>query len=158
MSSLSASIPLRAKNMINYDSMYDGRNYLVAVNYLVYDTKRKMIINKGTSKVCGKNHSKRSIHAEEMAIKFILNYMKRIGEKSRNRFKIIIWRYNKSKFIKPATCCASCTKLAKKYNFTNNMYTIDDNELRCSIIEEPKPSIGNVLRHSPKNTSWRTLI
>ncbi len=155
--SLSDHIPLRAKNMFDPNKLFDKDNYLVAVNYIVYDTKRRMVIDTGTSRVCGENNSRRSVHAEELAIKFILDYKRRIGEKSNNRFKIIIWRFNKSQMIKPAICCASCTKFANKYNFINNMYTVSDNELRCSVIEDPKPSIGNIMRHHV-GSPWRTLI
>lgn len=148
MSNISNVFPLRAKNMFDVTQMFDTTNYLVCVNYLIFDSNKRLIIDTGTSRVCGKNHLKPSIHAEEMAIKFCLKYNKKLkkNNKNLNRYKIIIWKFNKGRNIKPAKCCSSCTKFAKKYNFLRNMYTIEKNNIVSAIISNPKPSMGNLSR------------
>jgi hypothetical protein len=144
---LSHYIPLRAKNMFDVMDMYDRSNCLVAVNYIVYDKKRKTIIDSGTSRVNGCNHHSSSIHAEVLAIKICLNkYNKNTG-----RYDIIIWKFNKARMIKPAICCSSCTKYAKKMNFAHNIFTVSNNKIISAVVAEPKLSLGNVLRNVLRN-------
>ena len=64
--------------------MYCMRSCKVAVNYIIYDPKRKIIINKGSSRPCGINHKRYSVHAEQKAILYCLNKDKR------NRYEIYI--------------------------------------------------------------------
>lgn len=74
-----------------------------------YDFKKKIVIKVGESRIVSKD--KRcidSIHAEELAIKYIIKfYPKKI-----NNFKIIIWKKSGSAF-----CCSWCKKIIEKYKF-----------------------------------------
>ena len=100
----------------------------------------------GSSKALGINNSRKgSIHAEELAIKYCLS-----NNKKNNKFKIFIWKFNKGQKIKPAICCSSCTHLAKKYNFTNKIFTIENNVIKCAIVSNPKPSLGDIIRNQNK--------
>ena len=148
---LSHYIPLRAKNMFDVTDMYDRSNCLVAVNYIVYDKKRKAIIDTGTSRVNGCNHHSPSIHAEVLAIKMCLNKYK----KNTGRYDIIIWKFNKARMIKPAICCTSCTKYAKKTNFARNIFTVSNNKIISAVVADPKLSLGNVLRNVLRNNKKR---
>ena len=143
--SLSVCVPLRAKNMFDIQTMWNKDNYLVAVYYIVYDTNRRNIVDSGSSRVCGRNNEKRTIHAEELAIKYCMGKLKG-NSKSSNRYQIIIWKFNKHMLIKPAICCSSCTKLARKYNFTRNMFTVRHDSIVSSIIANPIPSLGDRMR------------
>jgi len=141
---LSHYIPLRANNMFDVTDMYERSNCLVAVNYIIYDKKRKNIVDKGTSRVNGCNHHSPSVHAEVLAIKMCLNKYK----KNTGRYNIIIWKFNKARMIKSAICCKSCTKFAKKTNFIHNIYTVSDNKIISAVVDNPKPSLGNIIRNN----------
>jgi hypothetical protein len=143
--SLSVCVPLRAKNMFDVSTLWNKDNYLVAVYYMVYDTNRRNIVDWGCSRVCGKNNEKRTIHAEELAIKYCMGQLKN-NMKSKNRYKIVIWKFSKQMLIKPAICCSRCTKLARKYNFTRNMFTVRHDSIVSSIIANPIPSLGDRIR------------
>ena len=129
----------------NFNSIWNYNSCLVAVNYLVYDKKRHRIVKKGTSKVCGINNHKYTIHAEELALKFCSK-----NDKKTNRFIIIIWRYNKKKEIKPIHSCINCTKLVKKLNYSNKIFTLDNSKLISALIKNPKYSLGNIIRQKQR--------
>ena len=139
---------LRNNNIQKIESVWDKKSYKVAVNYIIYDKKRHKIVNIGTSKVCGINNNKVSIHAEENAIKYCL-------AKSQNnnckRFLIYIWRFNSKKEIKPIHCCKKCSKLVKKYKLENKIFTIDNFTIKTAIIKNPSLSLGDKLRKNKKN-------
>ena len=116
----------------------------VAVHWAIYNKKR--IIHFGSSRVCGEKHSKKTIHAEEQALKY-LNVLKKKEKNKGKQLNIIIWRFDKNIEPKAAYCCASCTKLVKKHKFENNIFTIVNNKFETAIIMNPKPSIGNIIRH-----------
>lgn len=151
MTNLSDHIPLRVKTKFDPLKMYDRSNCLVAVNYIIYDKKRRAIIEQGTSRVNGCNHHTPSIHAEVLAIRTCLNKYSNPG-----RYDIIIWKFNKAGMIKPAICCSSCTKYACKTNFTSSIYTISNNKIISAIVESPKLSLGNILRNKNKKGKLRT--
>jgi len=135
--------------MFDVGEMYEEYNSQVAVNYIVYDPKRRLIVNYGTSRVCGENNPKESEHAEELAIKYCINNKNK--DKFRiNRYQIIIWKFNKDKMIKPIMCCSSCTRLSGKYNMTDNMYTISGNTIISAISKNPKHSLWNICRKMTK--------
>ena len=100
-----------------------------------YDPKRKNILDFGSSRACGCNHNKISIHAEQNAI----NYCRK-NDKRKN-YEIYIWRYSKKGKIKHKYSCSSCTKLAHKYNFQNKIFTFYESEKYSAIIDNPPLSL-----------------
>ena len=78
-----------------------------------------MIVNIGSSKACGQNKDKSSIHAEELAIQYLRNM------NNLNRYIIYIYRYSKDGYFKPAFCCQRCSKLINKYHLQNKIFTIN---------------------------------
>ena len=106
-----------------------------------YDRKKKIIVKSGSNRVNGNISSKITCHAEEQAIKYCNKYDKK------NKYDIYIWRYSKTGNIKSTSCCKSCTKLANKFNFTNRIYTFDDDNIVNAIIDNPKVSLGNMIRN-----------
>ena len=79
--------PLLTKSNVNFDSLHSVESYAVAVVYCIYDKKRKTIVQKGTSRACGENHSKISIHAEQKCISYCRT------NDSRNKYEIY-FNYN----------------------------------------------------------------
>ena len=107
-----------------------------------YDPKRKTIVDYGSSRPCGKNHNRFSIHAEQIAINYCMKNDKH------NRYKIFISRFNKQGFHKKTHCCPACTKLAKKYNFENRIFTFDDDRNWIpAIIENPIISLAYQIKY-----------
>ena len=114
----------------------------VLVSYIAfYDRKRKIIVKEGACRANGHGSSKITSHAEEIAIKYCRQFDKK------NKYDIYIWRYGKEGNIKTTTCCKSCTKLANKYNYQNRIFTFDDENIISAIIDEPKISLGNMIRN-----------
>jgi len=107
-----------------------------------YDPKKRTILDKGTSRPCGKNHNRISIHAEQKAISFCRNSDKR------NRYQIFIWRYSKDGMIKRANCCNACTKLASKYNYDDKIFTFDNDSVCSAISDSPGVSLGYKIFHN----------
>ncbi len=106
-----------------------------------YDPKRKSILDFGSSRACGCNHNKISIHAEQNAI----NYCRKNDK--RNNYIIYIWRYTKDGDLKSAHCCHSCTKLIHKYGFQNRVYTFNDDNIVNAIIDNPQVSLGYKIKN-----------
>ena len=131
--------PLNIRNNnFSFEKFYELDSCNVSVIWLIYDKKRKVIVNMGLSRPCGINHRKASIHAEQKAIDYCRG-------KSRN-YNIYIWRYSKDGKIKGKYCCTACTKLAQKYNFTNKIFTFV-NGSRCSaVIDKPPLSLCYQIR------------
>ena len=107
-----------------------------------YDPKRKNILDFGSSRACGCNHNKISIHAEQNAIDYC-----RKNDKRKN-FEIYIWRYTKDGDLKSAHCCHSCTKLINKYGFQNRVYTFDDDNIVDAIVDNPQVSLGYKIKNN----------
>ena len=106
-----------------------------------YDRKQKNIVKSGSCRANGNNSSKITCHAEEQAIKYCNKYDKK------NKYDIYIWRYGKKGNIKTTHCCKSCTKLANKFNYTNRIYTFENNKVKKAVIDNPSVSLGNKLRN-----------
>ena len=106
-----------------------------------YDRKKKIIVKSGSCRANGSTSSKITCHAEEQAIKYCNKYDKK------NKYDIYIWRYSKTGEIKKTSCCKSCTKLANKFNFTNRIYTFDNDNIVNAIIDNPRVSLGNMIRN-----------
>ena len=100
------SLPLKCP--VSFANIHDPESCAVAVVYAIYDKKKKRIVDKGTSRACGENHTQISIHAEKKCVNYCRRYDKR------NKYEIYIWRYSKNGKIKPVYCCGACTKLLKK--------------------------------------------
>ena len=107
----------------NNDNLFTQKNCAVAVHYWIYDKKRKTILNYGSSRACGCNHTKSSIHAEQIAIDYCRKHHKN------NRLQIIIWRCDKNGKIKSIHCCHSCLKIIQKYNFENSVFTYENDKI-----------------------------
>ena len=107
-----------------------------------YDPKRKNILDFGSSRACGCNHNKISIHAEQNAIDYC-----RKNDKRKN-YIIYIWRYTKDGDLKSAHCCHSCTKLINKYGFQNRVYTFDDDNIVDAIVDNPQVSLGYKIKNN----------
>ena len=126
--------PRNHTNLFSYDS------YAVAVNYWVYDKKRKTIIHTGSSRACGSNHNKSSIHAEQRAIEFCRN------SKNKN-LQILIWRWGRTGNMKPTYCCQSCDQLVKKYGYENNIFTYDGTTKIKAITDRPTLSLAYKIKY-----------
>ena len=113
---------------------------LPALNIVFYDPKKKLVIKVGESRIVSK--TKRcidSIHAEELAIKFIMKF----HPEKKERLKIIIWKKSGSAF-----CCNWCKKIIEKYKFNPDSVitpVIEENEIRfisavreccCTIVKK----------------------
>ena len=77
--------PLQLKNFISFNKLHSLQSCAVAVVYAIYDKKKKTIVDKGTSRACGENHTQISIHAEEKCINYCRTYDKR------NKYEIYIY-------------------------------------------------------------------
>ena len=108
---------------------------------MFYDPKKKIIVDYGSSRPCGHNHSRFSIHAEQKAIEFCRKYDKR------DRYQIYISRYTKKGFLKPAYCCSGCTHLVKKYNYENKIFTFDNNKITSAVIDNPTISLAYQIKY-----------
>tara|TARA_B100001094_G_C18184338_1_gene802814 strand:- start:2901 stop:3200 length:300 start_codon:yes stop_codon:yes gene_type:complete len=97
------------------------------------------VINFGTSRPCGCNHQRCSIHAEQVALKHCLK------ERNKN-YKIIIWKWGKDGKLKDKYCCHGCTKMIKKYGYENNIFTILNNQYVSAIEEHPEISLTYKIR------------
>ena len=106
-----------------------------------YDPKRKNILDFGSSRACGCNHNKISIHAEQNAIDYC-----RKNDKRKN-FEIYIWRYTKDGDLKSAHCCHSCTLLINKYGFQNRVYTFLDDNIIDAVVDNPQVSLGYKIKN-----------
>ena len=126
--------PNNSHNLFSFD------NYAEAVNYWIYDKKRKTIVDTGSSRACGSNHNKSSIHAEQKAIEFCRN------SKNKN-LQIFIWRWSRSGKMKSTYCCRSCTQLVKKYGYENNVFTYDDTNKITAIIDNPTLSLAYKIKY-----------
>ena len=110
---------------------------------MFYDPKKKIIVDFGSSKPCGNNHNRYSIHAEQSAIQYCLTHDKR------QRYHIFISRFTRCGHHKTAHCCHSCSQLAKKYNFENRIFTFNDQlEIIPAIIDNPGVSLAYKIKYN----------
>jgi len=98
------------------------------------------VIKFGSSRACGCNYHKSSIHAEEEAIRYCLK------NKNKN-YKIIIWKWGKDGKVRDKYCCHGCTKMIKKYGYENNIFTIKNNQLISAVEENPEISLTYKIRN-----------
>jgi len=107
-----------------------------------YDPKRKNILDFGSSRACGCNHNRISIHAEQNAIDYC-----RKNDKRKN-FEIYIWRYTKDGDLKSAHCCHSCNLLINKYGFQDRVYTFLDDNIVDAVVDNPQVSLGYKIKNN----------
>ena len=117
-------------------------NCAVSVFYTIYDKKRKTIVHSGSSRACGENSNKSSIHAEELVLQYLRN-MNHI-----NRYLIYIYRYSKNGFFKPVFCCHRCSILINKYNIQHKIFTIDHSLNIQSAMGSPYITLGYLMNRS----------
>jgi hypothetical protein len=129
--------PISTSTHFDFDNLHSIESCAVAVVYCIYDKKRKTIVDKGTSRPCGENHQKISIHAEQKCISYCRT------KDTRNKYEIYIWRYSKEGKVKPVFCCGACTKLVKKFNYHDKIYTFNGLD-RCPAIGKPYITIGHM--------------
>ena len=111
----------------------------VSVHWIIL-SKKKNIVKFGSSRAISKGHQKSSFHAEEMAIKYC------IKQKLSPKYNIIIWRWSKNGDIKPKECCSSCVNLAKKFNFTDRIFTFENGKIVSAVTDCPCMSINNYIK------------
>tara|TARA_B100001094_G_C17651733_1_gene540028 strand:- start:111 stop:542 length:432 start_codon:yes stop_codon:yes gene_type:complete len=133
-------LPLFLKDNNTLKVCFNSKTCNVAVKYCLYSRKKKRILKINESRANCKGNSKLSVHAEECAIKDLQKM------DPKNKCDIYIWRYSKMGDIKPATCCKSCTKLLRKYNYDKRIFTFDNGEVKNAIVDDPVESIGNIIR------------
>ena len=123
-------LPLDIKNPFDYAKYITKESCNVSVLWMVYDKNKKIITAKGSSRPCGLNYNNASIHAEQQAI----NYCR---QNNKTKYVIYIWRYGRTGNVKPMYCCTKCTKMAKKYNYTNNIFTFEQDNICPAVIDNP---------------------
>lgn len=108
---------------------------------MFYDPKLKKIVACGGSRPCGHNHGKPSLHAEQIAINYCLKNDKR------NRYKIFISKFDNMGNHRTTFCCHACTKVAKKYNMENRIFTFTDEKIISAMKKDPELSLGYKMKH-----------
>ena len=131
--------PISLKHQVSFHKNHSLKSCAVAVVYCIYDKRRKTIVNQGTSRACGENYGKISIHAEERCISYC-----RTNDK-RNNYEIYIWRYSKEGKIKPVYCCYNCCKLLNKYKYSDRIFTFENNQ-KCIATGKPYETIGSIIK------------
>ncbi|MBU79522.1 MAG: hypothetical protein CMD29_05300 [Flavobacteriales bacterium] len=135
-------LPIKVKQPIDYSRVFSIINYSVSVNFYIYDKKRKTIVHYGSSKPCGLNNRRSSIHAEQLAIEYCLKHDKR------NKYIIIITKFTKDGKHKTKKSCASCCQLILKYNFQNKIFTIDENnQIIPAISSKPQMCLAYKIKY-----------
>ena len=127
--------PKKFKNIFSKDTCK------VAVNYCIYDKRKKIILYCGPNRPCGCNHNKTSIHAEQIAFELLKKH------KKNRSLQIYIWKWGKCGNLKPAYCCVSCKQLIQKYNYHDNIFTFVDGDIVSAILENPNLSLGYMIKY-----------
>ena len=124
----------------NCSNLFSYHTCAVAVNYWIYDKKRKTVVSSGSSRACGTNYNKSSVHAEQKAIEFCRTSNSR-------HLQIYIWRWSKLGKMKSTYCCRSCTQLVKKYGYENDIFTFNDITKEKAVIENPTLSLAYKIKY-----------
>lgn len=124
----------------NFHRLFSIETCKVAVHYMIYDKRKKIIVYSGSSRPCGCNHHKTSIHAEQRALEY-LRY------KNNKNLQIYIWKWGKSGDLKPAYCCVSCKQLLMKYNYQDKIFTFENDKIISAITENPNLSLGYMIKY-----------
>ena len=128
------------------DNLFSLQSCQVAVNYWIYDKKKKIIVESGSSRACGCNYHKSSIHAEQKALEYL-----RKNTKNKS-LKVYIWRWGKRGEIKSTYCCVSCSQLLNKYGYQDNIFTFDNDNIPISAMKtNPELSLAYMIKYDLAN-------
>ena len=127
--------PKKCRNLFSFDTCQ------VAVNYWIYDKRKRIVVHSGSSRACGCNHHKTSIHAEQRALEYLRKH-----KKNRNLL-VYIWRWSKCGEIKSTYCCTSCSQLVYKYGYEKNIYTFDKDKIVNALVENPELSLAYKIKY-----------
>lgn len=133
-------IPLK-QYPYKFNNLFAQETCKVAVNYWIYDKHKRIVVHSGSSRACGCNHNKTSIHAEQKAFEILRKY------KKNKNLQIYIWKWGKCGELKPAYCCISCKQLLTKYNYEKNIFTFNEGKVVSAIIENPCLSLGYMIKY-----------
>ena len=124
-----------------FQNLFSFQTCQVAVNYWIYDKRKRIIVHSGSSRACGCNHHKTSIHAEQRAIEYLRKH------KKNKNLQVYIWRWSKCGEIKSTYCCISCSQLVHKYNYENDVFTFSNGKRVNAIIENPELSLAYKIKY-----------
>lgn len=124
-----------------FQNLFSFQTCQVAVNYWIYDKRKKVVIHSGSSRACGCNHHKTSIHAEQRAIEYLRKH------KKNKNLQVYIWRWSKCGEIKSTYCCISCSQLVHKYKYENDVFTFNNGKRVNAIIENPELSLAYKIKY-----------
>lgn len=127
--------PKKVNNLFSFSTCQ------VAVNFWIYDKRKKVVVHSGSSRACGCNHKRTSIHAEQKALEYMRKH-----KKNRN-LQIYIWRWSKNGEIKSTYCCSSCSQLIHKYNYENDIFTFNNDNIVNAIIKNPELSLAYKIKY-----------
>ena len=131
-------LPLKINNLRykNPKKLFSSLTNTVEVHYIIYNISKNKIIKMGSSKaICENNYKLGSIHAEEQAIKYCLKYDKK------NKYKIFIWKWSNTGYLREKYCCYRCTLLINKYKMSNKFFTFNNNKVCSAVISNPNNSL-----------------
>ena len=127
--------PKKSNNLFSFQTCQ------VAVNFWIYDKRKHIVVHSGSSRACGCNHHKTSIHAEQRALEYMRKH-----KKNRN-LQVYIWRWSKCGEIKSTYCCTSCSQLVHKYKYENDVFTFNNGKRVNAIIENPESSLAYKIKY-----------
>ena len=119
---------------------------------MFYSNRQKAILKIGSSESYSTHPLLHCVHAEEYALNFICKKLQ--YNYSLNDIYILIWKQNAVQEIKPAFCCAWCTKMMTKSKFPlKNIITISDYYIENShVMMDKLLSIQSAICEEKKNT------
>ncbi len=147
MSVMNKSVSLNYPNLVlkqfpnNSKNLFAVETCKVAVNYWIYDKRKRIVVHSGSSRACGCNHHKTSIHAEQRAIEYLRKHRKN------KNLQIYIWRWSKYGEIKTTYCCNSCSQLIYKYGYEKDIFTFNEDKIVNALIENPELSLAYKIKH-----------
>jgi len=127
--------PKKSNNLFSFQTCQ------VAVNYWIYDKRKRIVVHSGSSRACGCNHHKTSIHAEQRALEYLRKH------KKNKNLQVYIWRWSKCGEIKSTYCCTSCSQLVHKYKYENDVFTFNNGKRVNAIIENPELSLAYKIKY-----------
>ena len=127
--------PKKSNNLFSFQTCQ------VAVNFWIYDKRKRIVVHSGSSRACGCNHHKTSIHAEQRALEYLRKH------KKNKNLQVYIWRWSKCGEIKSTYCCTSCSQLVHKYKYENDVFTFNNGKRVNAIIENPELSLAYKIKY-----------
>jgi tRNA(Arg) A34 adenosine deaminase TadA len=124
-----------------FQNLFSFQTCQVAVNFWIYDKRKRIVVHSGSSRACGCNHHKTSIHAEQRALEYLRKH------KKNKNLQVYIWRWSKCGEIKSTYCCTSCSQLVHKYKYENDVFTFNNGKRVNAIIENPELSLAYKIKY-----------